>query len=96
MEGSILTEKGEVLEWLRWLLTFGDRIIISEYQIHLISGKGRSGRGIMVADDASAWRVPPRFSGTIRNNWLTRAFKENSQSFFLIIENIIKQELQRV
>jgi len=95
-EGFITTEKGQVLDWLHWLLTMGDRVIISEYEIRLGYGKGRSGGGIMIADKAGVWRVPPEYSGTMRNNWLTRAFKDNPNVYLSIIEKIIQAELQRI
>jgi len=93
---KILTEKGQVLPWLDWLLVFGDTIEISEYEIKFQAGKGRSARAIMIADNAGSWRVPPEFSGTLNDNWLTRAFKNNINPYSLIIENIIKSELQGI
>lgn len=95
-DGLVITEKGQILEWLRWLLTLGDRIIISEYEIELQPGRGRSGGGFMVPENAGVWRVPPVFAGTINDNWLTRAFKDNINSYLSIIEQIVKNELQRI
>lgn len=95
-EASIVTEKGQTLDWLKWLLEFGDTIIIKEYEFKVQPGSGRSGGGIMIDDNASSWRVPPIFSGTIRNNWLTRALNDNSTAYFTIIENILRQELQGI
>jgi hypothetical protein len=95
-EGIVLTEKGQTLDWLRWLLTLGDTIIISEYEIQLRPGYGRSGGGIMIADEAGVWRVPPQFSGTITNNWLTRAFNDNISQYLSIIEKILADELSRI
>ena len=34
---------------------------------------GRSRGGVMMAN-AQSWRVPPQFSGTDENNFITRAF----------------------
>ena len=96
VEGLVVTEKGQVLEWLKWLLTFGDSVIVSEYDVLLRPGKGRSGGGLMIADDAGAWRVPPQFSGTLRSNWLTRAFRINIRQYLSIIEKILDQELSRI
>ena len=95
-QGVVGTEDGEVLEWLRWLLTKGDSIIIKEYDVQLMVGKGRSGGGIMIYDQAEVWRVPPEYSGTMRDNWLTRTLNENSTAYLSIIEKIIKYELQRI
>ena len=95
-EANILTEKGQILPWLDWLLVLGDTIEISEYEIQFRMGKGRSARAIMIADNAGSWRVPPEFSGTLNDNWLTRAFKNNINAYSSIIENIIKSELQGI
>jgi len=94
--GVVLTEKGRTLEWLRWLLTLGDTIIIDNYSVDLKPGTGRSRGGLMVLDGAGSWRVPPQFAGTINDNWLTRAFNDNIIGFRSIIEPIIRQELQGI
>lgn len=95
-DGMVITEKGQTLEWLRWLLTLGDKIIISEYDVKLQPGRGRSRGGYMVPKDAGSWRVPPVFAGTLSDNWLTRAFNDNINSYLSIIEQIVKNELQRI
>lgn len=76
-ESKIITEKGEILEWLDWVLTEGDRVIIADYDVEFLIGKGRSGIAIMLPTDAVGWRVPSRFSGTIDDNWITREIKNN-------------------
>jgi len=78
-ESSFTTEKGQKLDWLRWLLKEGDSIIISEY--YFIAGpysNSRTGLGIMHKFEGSSWRVPPEFAGTINNNWITRAINSAS------------------
>ena len=66
------TEKGQSLHWLRWLLKEGAKPIVIGYQY--VPGKaGRSRGGVMMAN-AQSWRVPPQFSGTDENNFITRAF----------------------
>ena len=93
-ESLVLTEKGELLEWLHWLLELGDKIIINEYEIELGSGRGRSGGAIMVPEKSGSWRVPPKYAGTISKNWLTRALTKNGGAYLSIIEEIIKKEMQ--
>lgn len=90
-DAVITTNRGQDLPWLEWLLIRGDKIIISEYEIDLISGKGRSGGAIMVRNDASVWRVPPMYAGTINSNWLTKTIL--SQEYKDIIEEILQKEL---
>ena len=75
---NIYTDKGAVLPWLSWLLTFGDKYIVRDYEIKYAVGNfrfpfSRSGGAIMVPAPKKAWRVPPEFSGTQNNNFVTRA-----------------------
>jgi hypothetical protein len=81
-EAHIITEKGEDLPWLEWLLLSGDRILITGYDVrfgnygtrhskktgNLIS---RSGIAVMVKGDLLNWKMPTH--GTANNNWITRA-----------------------
>jgi hypothetical protein len=91
-QAAVISEDGEFLvDWLAWLLTAGDKVIVREYDFEVDFGEGRSGFGIMIPETAGAWRVPPEFSGTKRNNWLTRAILDPAYSS--IIENILKREL---
>jgi hypothetical protein len=95
-EAIIFTEKGQQLDWLRWLLTLGDSIIIDEYDVFYSPGRGRSGGAIMLPSNATAWRVPPQYSGTIGDNWLTRALVDNYPAYRSIIETILIDEFQRI
>jgi hypothetical protein len=68
---SFTTEKGQELEWLRWLLIEGDTIIITGYEFEFGPNIGsRTGMGIMKM--GNSWRVPPEFAGNISSNWITR------------------------
>jgi hypothetical protein len=77
------------LHWLDWLLKRGDSIIIMNYQYNPQTGLGRSGLGNMIS--GGAFRVPPQFSGTIDDNFVTRAFlgKDQEQQVFTILEKIL-------
>jgi len=63
--------RGGDLHWMDWLLKRGDSIIIVNYQYDPKSGLGRSGLGHMIS--GGAFRVPPQFSGTEQDNFITRA-----------------------
>tara|TARA_R100000808_G_scaffold19731_1_gene42753 strand:- start:19250 stop:19918 length:669 start_codon:yes stop_codon:yes gene_type:complete len=69
------TEKGEKIPWLSWLLTRGDDVIITGYEVEY--GRfGRSGQARMTGDGSSssmAFRIDPRFSGTTERNFITEA-----------------------
>lgn len=88
-EGHTVYKSGD-LHWLDWLLKRGDNMIISNYQYNPQTGLGRSGLGNMVG--GGSFRVPPQFSGTVDDNFITRAFLGNNQEkeIFYIIEKALK------
>lgn len=81
---------GGDLHWLDWLLKRGDSIIVVNYQYNPQTGLGRSGLGNM--KPGGAFRVPPQFSGTVENNFITRAFVGDYQEGQII--NIIQKVLK--
>lgn len=81
-DGSVIYQDG-TLHWLEWLLLRGDEIIVAGYQYNPTSGLGRSKLGNMI--DGASFRVPPQYSGTIDNNFVTRALNGKEQ-----IDQIIK------
>ena len=64
------------IPWLEWLLTLGDRVLIGDYRFEA-SNKGRSGLGTMLP--RGVFRVPPSYSGTEDNNFITRAFEKKDK-----------------
>ncbi len=75
-EALIKTAKGDVLEWLRALLLWGDKIIVVDYNVFegtFPNPPSRTGRAIMTRRKGSRWSVPAEHSGTANDNWLTRA-----------------------
>lgn len=92
-DATQITEKGEELPWLHWLLFEGNRIIISDHRFKPIVGAGRSNLGIMV--QKGFWRVPSQYSGTHQSNWITRALEEDMSRVGDRINKILEQELLR-
>ena len=66
-----ITEKGITLPWLEWLLTYGDSIIIADFGVKY-TRDGRTGGGYM-SPEAKPFIVNSMFSGTVDNNFITRA-----------------------
>ena len=66
---------GNTVDWLKWLLTAGDSIIIADYEvIYKDTPRSRSGYALMISPKMSkGFRVDPSHSGTIDDNWITRA-----------------------
>ena len=80
---KVVTEKGTALPWLKWLLTLGDKIIITEFEVEYKDGAGRSGLASM--SEGGTFRVNPSFSGTEEDNFITRAFKGSENRISRII-----------
>ncbi len=67
------TKKGQSLAWLEWLLLMGDKTIIKDYEVFLGSGRNsRTGGAVMKKVVGGKWKVPSEFSGSSKNNWVTR------------------------
>lgn len=75
---SVVNYKDGVLPWLDWLLLRGNSIIVVNYHYNAVTGLGRSGLGNMI--DGGSFRVPPQFSGTSDNNFITRALVGETQT----------------
>ena len=73
--GHVIYDKGD-LHWMSWILTQGDRVIVIGYSYDPTTGLGRSGLGTM--SKGGFFRVPPQFSGTPKNNFVTRALINDS------------------
>jgi len=90
-QSSVITDKGQELPWLEWLLTFGDRAIIREYSVKLSnSPRSRSGRAIMIKDTRARWNIPVQFSGTLNDNFTTRALESIEDDIMSIIEKNLR------
>lgn len=71
---TFITEKGSELNWLEWLLLFGNKTIIKDYEIKLgPNPRSRTGLAVMQGVISGKWSVPAEFAGTMNNNWITRA-----------------------
>lgn len=89
--GGHLTEKGEEIPWIDWLILRGNQIIIREYDVLFKPGAGRSHQAIMVGGRKKRWRVPPMFQGTANNNWITRSLLVMEKD----VQDIVTQEITK-
>ena len=85
--GHVMTEKGQDLHWLDWLLTKGDMTIITGYS-YIPGNAGRSGGGFM--DFGGVWRIPPEVSGTAQSNFITRSFEGREKEIMDILQGLLK------
>jgi hypothetical protein len=83
---NVTTEKGEVLPWLKWLLTEGDAIIISQYHVDYGNyDSSRSGAAIM--KPSGFFKVDSAYSGVEEDNFITRALERYQDRIFEIVRN---------
>ena len=85
-QGHQITELGADLHWLDWLLTKGDTTVVKGF-FYDPSNKGRSGGGTMKI--GGAFRVPPEFSGSVENNFITRAFQGKDREITNVLNKIL-------
>lgn len=89
----INTEKGQTLDWFKWLTMYGDKVIINDFRFFPKAGAGRSDMGIMIK--GGYFRIPSIHSGIIGNNFLTRAIEPFAYAIGLKYKNIIDEEIVR-
>ena len=83
------------IDWLNWLLTYGDSIVILDHHIVFDltpaqSSYSRTGDALMFK--GGTWRVPSAFSGTANDNFLT--IPVESREFQNGANKIINEELK--
>lgn len=91
-EASFTTEKGDTLNWLEWLLLFGNKTIIKDYRVELgANPRSRTGMAIMKGVISGKWGVPNEFAGTRNNNWITRSIDSvDSEIEKLLLDSLRK------
>jgi hypothetical protein len=86
--GAFETEQGTPIPWLEWLLTLGDRIIVLDHEV-TFNNPQNSRTGTATMRSGSGWRIPPEFSGTADDNFITRSVGDALNE----IAQIIRREL---
>ena len=81
-EGQYLSKntqgKQTLVEWLKWLLTKGNAMIIVGYDIRFnLPQYSRTDDAIMVKNRSKSWFVPADYAGTLEDNFITRALNES-------------------
>jgi len=85
---NTITERGEVLPWLEWLLTAGNAVVIAGYSVEYGNFKtSRTGGAVM--EPVGFFKVDSQFSGTAENNFITRAIEQYGEE----INSLIKSSL---
>lgn len=91
---SYVTEKGDKIPWMEWLLTAGNNTIVLDYIA--VTGnfkhipQSRTGLGLMIRKVDRAYKVPAEFAGDKDDNFVTRALEPLVEQ----IEKIIIEEFQ--
>lgn len=92
--GGSVPSRGGNVDWLEWLLTRGTQVVIGDYWIFPhAKGFTRSGGTSIMRKIESAprdpFRVDPNFSGTLEDNFITRAIQSKSKDFMNVLGNAI-------
>lgn len=87
--GVFITEKGEAIHWLWWLLTQGTNSVVEGYSVFFKQGIGRSEMAIMIQSEGFNYSIDNYFAGTENDNWITRVIRAHQKE----IENILKENL---
>ena len=86
-------DRGYSLPWLEWLLLRGNQIIVKNYEVKLgENSRSRSGDAIMISS-SSNWRVPPKFAGTMQDNWTTRALSTIENQLTNLIRSTFEKNI---
>lgn len=83
-----------VLEWLKWLLLFGQNMIIQDYSYDdTYSPYSRTRGGIMKLNN-QGWYMPDHLSGNKQNNILTRALSNIDKDIENLVESVLIRKLK--
>jgi hypothetical protein len=89
-DGSYRSEGGYIIDWLEWLTLRGQEVLVLDHRISYgHPARSRTDSAIMVR--SGTWQVPPEYSGTSQDNWITRALYPLEK----VIPAVIIEEIQR-
>ena len=60
----------------------------------ICAGWGRTGMGIMIKRESSAWSVPKAYAGTFNNNFATRALEGMQDEIDILIRREITKAIK--
>lgn len=91
-EAVQITEKGEILPWLEWLLTYGSTIVVIDGYGVKYASAGRSGGAVMIEgyNFGKPFMVDPLYSGTKSDNFITRAISAHKSEIIAAAWEIIQ------
>ncbi len=94
-ESAYLTDKGQTIPWLQWLLIEGD-LTITEYTFNTVPSSvvvaySRTGLGLMFKRKGGRWSMPAEFAGTAGDNFITRAIESVQPQLEILARNILKE-----
>lgn len=90
-EAVQITENGETLPWLEWLLLYGSTVsVISDYGVKYCE-YGRSGGAIMIENyPTGPFMVYSPYSGTQFDNFITRALEKHTPEIISAVWQIVR------
>lgn len=82
------------VRWLEWLLTRGSEVILDFDIVESTNLRGnkysRTGLSLMIHPFEGAWRVPPEFAGTRKDNFILRMIEAHQNEIVDIVLNTLE------
>ena len=83
-----------LIDWLTWLLFGGVEVMVEDYKVTYLPGRGRSEMAVMRGPNGyHTFEVDPEFAGTPNNNWVTRILDANRAAIIDMIKDTVKAVL---
>jgi hypothetical protein len=84
------------VDWLEWLLTRGTQVVIGDFWLfeHARGSTRSGGSSIMRRIEnipREPFRVDPNFSGTIDDNFITRAIQSQSDELLRVLGSAVNR-----
>lgn len=83
------SNKETTIPWLEWLLTKGDSIVVAGYCVWYTPGNPNSRSGGAVMGKKGSFRIPPQYSGTPENNFISRALEDIDDFIYDVINQFL-------
>jgi hypothetical protein len=94
---SYVTERGDEIPWLNWLLTRGVDLLVFDHVVWrppVPTAASRTGTNtIMKKSKGGAWGVPERFAGVADNNFCTKAIEKALPRIGQVIEQQVRRRV---
>lgn len=91
---SFITENGDVIPWLKWLVEVGHKTIFRSYDVAFVgSEKSRSETGAIMRPSRQGFNIPTEWAGDKEYNFVTRSLDNLAVYMETAIITIIENQI---